>query len=96
MEKNIFGRKGNHNVNKIELNKAEPLPEWKRWDIEGVAGEEATLTTPDGRFYHLLSNEKLILDPREPEGDRMPEAFIDVDGTRMPFEEWAKNKPISE
>lgn len=77
---------------KVEFGKAIPLPEWERWDIEGGVGQEALLTTPDGRLYQLQADETLVLEPKTPHGNLMPQAFIVKNNERVAFEEWAKDK----
>ena len=74
----------------IERPTAAPLPEWKRWHREGVAGGPMQIITPDNREYLVPADEKFILDPKEPVGEQMPQPFIEkADGTRIPFDEWA-------
>lgn len=80
----------------IEFGKAEPVSEWERWKIEGLAGEEATITTPDGKFYHLTADEKLVLEPEKPEPGLKPKAYIIKDGKRILFEEWAQGRAIGQ
>lgn len=83
-------------MEKIEFGKAAPVAEWERWDIEGLSGEEITLTTPDGRFYHLAADEKFILEPKKPGNNIIPQAYIEKGGVKIPFEQWASGKPLSQ
>jgi hypothetical protein len=83
----MFGQNNN------ERPKAEPIPAWKKWKREMRSGKNAgPINTPDGREYLLSEEEKFVLDPKEPEGEKMPEAFIEINGNRIPFEDWAKDK----
>ncbi len=81
------------NKGEIEFGQAQPPADWERWNLEDIIDK---VTTPDGREFALLPDEKVILSPSKPEGDIMPQAFVVKDGTKIPFEEWAKGKSIAE
>ena len=78
-----------NSLEKMDFGKATPLEDWERWNIEDITD---TVTTPDGRVYKLSPGERLILSPSKPEGEIKPEPFVVVNGAKIPFEEWAKNK----
>ena len=76
-----------------KLIQAEGLKEWERWHVEGRKGEGSLITTPDNRQFHLTASERFIIEPSVPEGDKMPEAFIEKNGIKIPFEKWVSQMP---
>lgn len=69
--------------------------DWRDWNVQKQdmsLDSPIYVTTPDGIQYRAGKGWWFKLVPDRPEGDKMPEPFMQSpDGKLIPFEEWASN-----